>query len=565
MSAIVALRVALVLLATLAAVRVARRGSSARRADLLGLGTLAALALPLAARLPGIPLPSAPPAAEAGPGTALAGAWVALQEPAFATTAATAPGIDLAWLVGAGWIAGAVILGLRLLAAHTRAALLRRGTRPISGAWADAVARISPGAPVRSSADIRSPILVGLFRPVILVPEEVPWDAARRERVIHHEAAHAARRDNLRLLLAQVVCAVHWFDPLAWILTRRLRLEIERAADEAVVHAGIDPATYAGDLVDLARAMRRTRAVAPALASLGGHPLDRRVRALLEPVSRRPLPRAAVLLLGGGLVLTALGLGTPVVAGSPPPAGGSVAQGSEVQAVVESAVAGIVEEWQPEAVAVVVVDARTGEVLATGEHGAGAADRAWASGSVVKPFVAVAALDAGIDVDPDHLAHLLEVSSNEGFLELAGEIGTQPLSDSLRAQGLSAAAGDAPIDLAFGQFPTTARELAVAYAHLGDTRSGRDVRGMLTQAVHGDEATGRAAALPGLEIAGKTGTALMGSDADPDTPVLASFVGLVPADDPRWSIAVQVAAPQPRSWGGKVAAPAFARIVQGLQ
>jgi cell division protein FtsI (penicillin-binding protein 3) len=82
------------------------------------------------------------------------------------------------------------------------------------------------------------------------------------------------------------------------------------------------------------------------------------------------------------------------------------------------------------------------------------------------------------------------------------------------------------------------------------------------------EGTGTAAALPGYQVAGKTGTA---AKPDPDggystSRYVASFVGVVPATDPRLVVLVTVDEPGSAIWGGVVAAPAFAEIARfGLQ
>ena len=77
--------------------------------------------------------------------------------------------------------------------------------------------------------------------------------------------------------------------------------------------------------------------------------------------------------------------------------------------------------------------------------------------------------------------------------------------------------------------------------------------------------TGAKAAIPGFEVAGKTGTA---QKIDPKTQTysktkyLASFVGFVPADAPRLVILVMIDEPQKTYWGGEVAAPVFQRIAR---
>ena len=71
--------------------------------------------------------------------------------------------------------------------------------------------------------------------------------------------------------------------------------------------------------------------------------------------------------------------------------------------------------------------------------------------------------------------------------------------------------------------------------------------------------TATAANLPGLDIAGKTGTAPVGG-AGRDHEVVASFIGFAPAAHPRVAIAVVLAAPH-GGFGGTDAAPVAARVI----
>ena len=76
------------------------------------------------------------------------------------------------------------------------------------------------------------------------------------------------------------------------------------------------------------------------------------------------------------------------------------------------------------------------------------------------------------------------------------------------------------------------------------------------------EGTGQEAKVPGYKVAGKTGTA---AKPDPQggystTKYVASFVGIVPATNPRLVILVTIDEPAASIWGGVVAAPAFQQI-----
>jgi cell division protein FtsI (penicillin-binding protein 3) len=88
------------------------------------------------------------------------------------------------------------------------------------------------------------------------------------------------------------------------------------------------------------------------------------------------------------------------------------------------------------------------------------------------------------------------------------------------------------------------------------------VRKMLREVV--EEGSGTAAQVPGYQIAGKTGTAAKPDEQGgySDYRYVASFVGLVPAKDPRLVMLVTVDEPRGAIWGGVVAAPAFAEIAK---
>ncbi len=86
----------------------------------------------------------------------------------------------------------------------------------------------------------------------------------------------------------------------------------------------------------------------------------------------------------------------------------------------------------------------------------------------------------------------------------------------------------------------------------------------MMETVTGEGGTGTKAALEGFRVAGKTGTA---QKVDPVTHTysakrIGSFVGFIPADKPKLTIAVIIDEPQGIKYGGVVAAPAFRSIAQ---
>jgi cell division protein FtsI (penicillin-binding protein 3) len=88
-----------------------------------------------------------------------------------------------------------------------------------------------------------------------------------------------------------------------------------------------------------------------------------------------------------------------------------------------------------------------------------------------------------------------------------------------------------------------------------------ELRDML-RGVFADGGTASGAAIPGYDLAGKTGTANVVVDGKySGSKYIASFIGMVPASDPKLVVAVVVNEPQHDIYGGSVAAPAFQKIV----
>lgn len=79
-----------------------------------------------------------------------------------------------------------------------------------------------------------SPMLMGFFKPVIVLPKE---DYSRDELffILKHELVHYKRHDIWLKLLLVVAKGIHWFNPVVWMMQREAVIDMEMSCDERVI------------------------------------------------------------------------------------------------------------------------------------------------------------------------------------------------------------------------------------------------------------------------------------------------------------------------------------------
>jgi beta-lactamase regulating signal transducer with metallopeptidase domain/biopolymer transport protein ExbD len=104
---------------------------------------------------------------------------------------------------------------------------------------------------VRLTPEIHTPILCGVFRPIILLPADIAeWTTpAERLSMIRHELAHIERRDPIVNLFQTALQIVFLFHPLVRYACRQLNLERELACDDRVVGMGTVAEVYAAGIL----------------------------------------------------------------------------------------------------------------------------------------------------------------------------------------------------------------------------------------------------------------------------------------------------------------------------
>jgi TonB family protein len=183
------------------------------------------------------------------------------------------------------WGLGAVICMMPVVATLTRLLRIRRGSVVLPD-MSDTARLLaidggrSSGVSVLGSEEIEAPIIHGWLRPVIVMPRFAEeWAPHQLRHALVHELEHIRRHDWLVQVGARTTCALYWFHPLVWIAWRRLRLECERACDDAVVRVADGP-VYAQQLVTLARGLSSGHASVLSMAT--GSDLSARISAILD-------------------------------------------------------------------------------------------------------------------------------------------------------------------------------------------------------------------------------------------------------------------------------------------
>lgn len=158
---------------------------------------------------------------------------------------------------------------------RVRAALNAASAAPIDLPLHDCSLRVV------SSPDLFEPAVVGIFRPVLVLPAGIAdkMTSAQLNAILIHELCHIRRRDNLATAIYMIVETVFWFYPVVRWIGKQLIAERERACDEEVVRLGNERLIYAEGILNVCKSYLET----PLQCASGvtGSDLKKRIRAIL--------------------------------------------------------------------------------------------------------------------------------------------------------------------------------------------------------------------------------------------------------------------------------------------
>lgn len=128
-----------------------------------------------------------------------------------------------------------------------------------------------------------TPLTYGVFAPVIILPKSMELHGDSVRNVLCHELAHIKRLDALFKTVIALCAAVHWFNPLAWVMFVLANRDIELACDETALRCGrASPEDYAMALIrteeNRSFPVVRKRSL---MGSFAGGKLEERIRAVM--------------------------------------------------------------------------------------------------------------------------------------------------------------------------------------------------------------------------------------------------------------------------------------------
>jgi beta-lactamase regulating signal transducer with metallopeptidase domain len=127
------------------------------------------------------------------------------------------------------------------------------------------------------SALVKVPVVIGFFRPVILIPLGIIGGVppAQLEAILLHELAHIFRRDYLVNVIQSLVEVIFFYHPAVWWISKNIRIEREHVCDDIALIYFSDPLIYIKALTNMQELESKAPALAAAITGKRRHLLNR--------------------------------------------------------------------------------------------------------------------------------------------------------------------------------------------------------------------------------------------------------------------------------------------------
>ncbi len=143
------------------------------------------------------------------------------------------------------YLIGAAVTLMKFFFDYRKVDFIAKSSLPLSGGlekgWTGSLG-INKKTEIRYSDELLQPFAYGVFKPKIILPQSLltDIDSVSMDYIITHEMTHIKQQDVLIKRWSTILCVLHWFNPLVWLLDHLLSEDIEKACDEVVIqHFGL--------------------------------------------------------------------------------------------------------------------------------------------------------------------------------------------------------------------------------------------------------------------------------------------------------------------------------------
>ena len=150
------------------------------------------------------------------------------------------------------WFVGILAMILLVIRSHQRLNTLKKSALPLQNKEVRRLynncldeLHITVNIPIYSTAFLKSPVIVGLFRPCIYIPIHLISDYRAKDMryMFLHELQHYKHLDALVNYVINLAGILYWFNPVVWYALKEMRCDKEVACDTSVLKI-LEPDCY---------------------------------------------------------------------------------------------------------------------------------------------------------------------------------------------------------------------------------------------------------------------------------------------------------------------------------
>ena len=167
------------------------------------------------------------------------------------------------------WLIGIFVMLILVIKSNLRLNALKKSALPLQNRDVHMLynnclseMKIKREIPIYSTAFLKSPIIVGLFKPCIYLPIHLisDFNTADIRYMLLHELQHYKHRDAIASYFMNLIGVLYWFNPLVWYALKEMRNDREVACDTSVLNLlnVSDYEDYGNTLINFAKKVSLT-------------------------------------------------------------------------------------------------------------------------------------------------------------------------------------------------------------------------------------------------------------------------------------------------------------------